>query len=72
MRKTVTLSVPEAFFKRLEASSLRLGMSRSQRAVELRERQLGLEELGELQDRMTLKARTLGIFTDEDVFERLR
>jgi len=72
MRKTVTLSIPETFFKRLEASSRRRGMSRSQRALELMEKQLWFEELSELQDRMTGKARTLGIFTDEDVFERLR
>jgi hypothetical protein len=72
MRKTVTLSIPEPFFKRLEASSRRRGVSRSQRALELMERQLWLDELRELQDRMTGKARAMGIFTDEDVFERLR
>lgn len=72
MRKTVTLSLPAAFSKRLDASSRRRGMSRSQRALELMERQLWLEELSALQDRMTGRARAQGIFTDEDVFERLR
>lgn len=71
MRKTVTLSVPEELYKRLNASSRRKGVSRSQRAIELMERELLLEELSAVQDRMTLKARAMGIFTDEDVFERL-
>jgi metal-responsive CopG/Arc/MetJ family transcriptional regulator len=71
MRKTVTLSVPEDFYKLLNSASKRRGLSRSQMALDLMRKQLILDDLHEVQDRMTKRARALAIYTDEDVFERL-
>lgn len=71
MRKTVTLSVPEDFYKRLNAVSKKRGVSRSQAALDLMQKQLLMDELHEVQDRMTRRARAMGIYSDEDVFDKL-
>jgi hypothetical protein len=72
MRKVMTLSVSEDFYQRLEKSSKKHGVSRSQRALELMDRELVLEDFNELQDEMAKKARSMGIYTDQDVFDRLK
>jgi predicted transcriptional regulator len=72
MRKVMTISVSEDFYQRLSRSSKKHGVSRSQRAIQLMDHELVLEDFNELQAGMTKKARSMGIFTDEDVFERLK
>ncbi len=71
MRRTLTISLPSELAKDIDKKARTLGISRS-RVIQESLQKLKLEEaFRDAQDRATKKARSQGIFTDEDVFEAL-
>lgn len=71
MRRTLTISLPSELAKDIDKKAKSLGISRS-RVIQESLQKLKLEEaFRDAQNRATKKARGLGIFTDEDVFEAL-
>jgi len=71
MRDTVTLSLPAELRSRLDRLASTEGVSRSDLLRESLRDLLFSRELRALRRRLQAKARRRGIFSDEDVFDRV-
>lgn len=71
MRDTVTLSLPPELRSRLDRLASAEGVSRSDLLRESLRDLLWSRELRALRRRLEAKARRRGIFSDEDVFDRI-
>ena len=71
MRDTVTLSLPPDLRRRLDRIASAEGVSRSDILRESLRDLLFSRELKALRRRLRAKARRRGIFSDEDVFDRV-
>ena len=71
MRDTITISLREDLKKELDALIKREGLTRSDLVRESLRSFLAIRKFHELRLRLTAKAKAKGIFTDEDVFERV-
>ena len=71
MRDTVTLSLPQGVRSKLDRIASAEGVSRSDIIRESLRDLLWSRELKGLRRRLQAKARRRGIFSDEDVFDRV-
>ncbi len=71
MRNAVTVSLPEALTKELDAASREAGTSRSEIVREALRRYFMLRDYRALRAELTIEAESKGIVTDEDVFDRV-
>ena len=69
MSDTMTVSLPRAISKELDALVKRTGKTRSEVVRDAVRRQLNLERFRALRERLVPKAQAHGIYTDEDVFK---
>jgi metal-responsive CopG/Arc/MetJ family transcriptional regulator len=69
MSDTLTVSLPPAISKELDALVKRTGKTRSELVREAVRRQISLERFRALRERLVPKAQARGIYTDEDVFK---
>ena len=67
----MTVSLPPAISKELDALVKRTGKTRSALVREAVRRQISLERFRALRERLVPKARVRGLYTDEDVFKLL-
>jgi metal-responsive CopG/Arc/MetJ family transcriptional regulator len=71
MRQTVAISLPEDLTRQLDAFVEREGASRSQVVREALRRYLFVQEFRRLREETLPGFAAQGVFTDEDVFERV-
>jgi metal-responsive CopG/Arc/MetJ family transcriptional regulator len=71
MRETITLSLPAELRSKLDRIASEDGVSRSDIIRESLRDLLFLREFRALRQRLSGKARRRGIFSDEDVFDRV-
>jgi metal-responsive CopG/Arc/MetJ family transcriptional regulator len=71
MRSTITISVPEKMKSELEAVSREEGISRSDIVRESLRDYLFVRRFRAMRKSMTEKAAQNGIYTDQDVFDRV-
>jgi metal-responsive CopG/Arc/MetJ family transcriptional regulator len=71
MRQTVTISLPEDLKKALDQLSDEEGVSRSDLIRESLRDYLFVRRFRALRAKLVAKARAQGIYTDEDVFNRV-
>lgn len=71
MRETVTVSLPPAIKRELDRIAAREGVSRSDVLRASLEEYLFVRRFRALRQRMLAAARAQGIYTDEDVFDRV-
>ena len=67
----MTVSLPPAISKELDALVKRTGKTRSALVREAVRRQISLERFRALRERLVPKAQARGLYTDEDVFKLL-
>lgn len=72
MRQVVTISLPEAVKDALDAIASEEHVNRSDVVREALRRYFATREFQRLRGLMTAEAEKRGIFTDEDVFKRLK
>jgi metal-responsive CopG/Arc/MetJ family transcriptional regulator len=71
MRETVTISLPQAVRRELDKIAKQEGISRSDVLRQSLEDFLFARRFRQLRQRMMAAAQAQGIFTDEDVFNRV-
>ena len=71
MRETVTVSLPPAIRRELDRIAARDGVSRSEVLRASLEEYFFVRRFRALRQKMMAAAQAQGIFTDEDVFDRL-
>ena len=71
MRETVTISLPQAVRRELDKIAKHEGISRSDVLRQSLEDFLFVRRFRQLRQRMMAAAQAQGIFTDEDVFNRV-
>ncbi len=71
MRETVTISLPQAIRRELDKVAKEEGISRSDVLRQSLEDFLFVRRFRQLRQRMMAAAQAQGIFTDEDVFNRV-
>ena len=71
MRETVTISLPQAVRRELDKVAKEEGVSRSDVLRQSLEEFLFVRRFRQLRQRMMAAAQAQGIFTDEDVFNRI-
>ena len=71
MRETVTISLPQAVRRELDKIAKQEGISRSDVLRQSLEDFLFVRRFRQLRQRMMAAAQARGIFTDEDVFNRV-
>ena len=71
MRETVTISLPQTVRRELDKVAKEEGISRSDVLRQSLEDFLFVRRLRQLRQRMMAAAQAHGIFTDEDVFNRV-
>ena len=71
MRETVTISLPQAVRRALDKVAKEEGVSRSDVLRQSLEDFLFVRRFRQLRQRMMAAAQAQGIFTDEDVFNRV-
>ena len=71
MRSTLTISIPEDIRQELDRTSQEDGVSRSVIVQQSLRDYLFLRRFRDLRGRMVQKAAEQGVFTDEDVFEKV-
>ena len=71
MRETVTISLPQALRRELDKIAKQEGISRSDVLRQSLEDFLFVRRFRQLRQRMMAAAQAQGIFTDEDVFNRV-
>jgi metal-responsive CopG/Arc/MetJ family transcriptional regulator len=71
MRETVTISLPQAVRRELDRVAKEEGVSRSDVLRQSLEDFLVVRRFRQLRQRMMAAAQAQGIFTDEDVFNRV-
>jgi metal-responsive CopG/Arc/MetJ family transcriptional regulator len=71
MRRTVTISLPEALTVQLDEVATEEQTSRSEVVREALRRYLDQQEFRRIRRQMLAEAEARGIITDEDVFERV-
>ena len=71
MRETVTISLPRAVRRELDKVAKEEGLSRSDVLRQSLEDFLFVRRFRQLRQRMMAAAQAQGIFTDEDVFNRV-
>ena len=71
MRETVTISLPQAVRRELDKVAMQEGISRSDVLRQSLEDFLFVRRFRQLRQRMMAAAQAQGIFTDEDVFNRV-
>lgn len=69
---TITLRVPDALDKALERQCRAAGVSKSDIAREALRRYLAVGELQRIRARLVPRAQSLGLHTDDDVFDALK
>ena len=71
MRETITVSIPKDLKRELDAVTRREGMTRSDVVRESLRNYLAIRRFRQLRMKLTAKAKAQGIYTDEDVFDRV-
>ncbi len=71
MRETVTISLPSAIKRELDRIAAREGLSRSEVLRAPLEEYLFMRRFRTLRQRLMAAAQARGIYTDEDVFDRV-
>lgn len=71
MRENISVSLPESLKAELDRVSSLEGVSRSDLLREALKEYLFVKEFRMLRSRMVAQAQANGIFTDEDVFDRI-
>ena len=71
MRETVTISLPEALRRELDRVAKEEGVSRSDVLRQSLDDFLFLRRFRQLRQRMMAAAQAQGIYTDQDVFDRV-
>jgi hypothetical protein len=69
---SLTIRIPRDLEDQIEAESKARGVSKSDLAREALTRQMRVVELRRIREELALHFETRGIFTEEDVFKRLR
>ena len=71
MRQTITISIPEEIKKELDKVTVKEGISRSDVIRESLRDYLFIRRFRSLRSRMMAKAQAQGIYTDQDIFDRV-
>ncbi|GJL66172.1 MAG: hypothetical protein NPIRA05_11430 [Nitrospirales bacterium] len=71
MRQAVTVSLPEDIARELDKVAQTEGISRSDLIRESVRDYLFIGKFRQLRKRLMLKAQTQGVYTDQDVFDRI-
>ena len=71
MRSIITLSLPPTLKKQIDTVAARYTTNRSQIIQQAIDDFLTRQEFNQLRQRLLPKAKRQGIFTDEDVFQRV-
>jgi metal-responsive CopG/Arc/MetJ family transcriptional regulator len=71
MRQTVTVSLPEEIRDELDKVARQEGMSRSDLIRESLQNYLFVRNFRRLRGRLMAKAQSQGVYTDQDVFDRV-
>ena len=68
---SITVSLPSELVREIDIEMKKEGLSRSAVVVGALRKYLTIRKLRTINKKMSAKARAQGIYTDEDVFERL-
>ncbi|RMF69956.1 MAG: CopG family transcriptional regulator [Calditrichaeota bacterium] len=71
MKQHVTVSLPEKITSELTKIAKREGLSKSQIVRNALEEYIFIKRFRELRNKMMAKAQAQGVFTEEDVFEKM-
>jgi metal-responsive CopG/Arc/MetJ family transcriptional regulator len=71
MKESISISIPKDIKRALDKEGKAEGISRSAVVVEALKKYLGVRKIESIRSKMIPKARSQGIYTDEDVFARL-
>jgi metal-responsive CopG/Arc/MetJ family transcriptional regulator len=71
VRETITISLPEDLKRELDAVIAKEGLTRSDLVRESLRSFLAIRKFRQLRQKLTAKAKAQGIFTDQDVFDRV-
>ena len=71
MRQIITISLPKEIKKEIDALSTKEGISRSNLIRQSIKDYLFVHQFRALRNQMISKAKTQGIYTDQDVFDRV-
>ena len=71
MRESISISLPESVKAELDRFTQAAGISRSDLIRQALQEYLLIQKFRALRSRMMIQAQGQGIFTDEDVFERI-
>ena len=71
MRQTLTISLPQALKKEIDALVKEDGLTRSDLIRESLSDYIYFRKLKKTRDKMVTKAQKIGIYTDEDVFNKI-
>ena len=72
MRASLTISLPEKLKKDVDKITQEEGVTRSDIIRESLKEYIYFKNLRKLRDKMLIKAKKQGIYTDEDVFKRIK
>lgn len=72
MRASISISLPEELAKEIDKIVKQTSLTRSELVRAALDEYLFKFRFRKLRERLVLKARDKGIYTDEDVFERLK
>ena len=71
MQKTITITVPEGFVPDLEEVAREEGCPDEEIALDIIKRHLLIRRIRLMREEMIPRAQKMGIFTDQDVFDRV-
>jgi metal-responsive CopG/Arc/MetJ family transcriptional regulator len=71
MRETITISIPKDLKRELDVVTRREGLTRSDLVRESLRSYLTIRRFRTLRMKLTTKAKARGIYTDQDVFDRI-
>ena len=71
MRETITISIPEAIKKELDEVTAQEGISRSDLVRESLRDYLFIRRFRILRSKMMARAQAQGVYTDQDIFNRV-
>lgn len=71
MQKTITITVPDKYVAELEEMAREEGCSAEEIVLDVLRRQIAIRGLQKLRAEMIPHAQKMGIFTDQDVYDRV-
>ena len=71
MRETITISLPQDLKRELDAVIAKEGLTRSDLVRESLRSFLAIRRFRQLRSKLTAKAKAQGLYTDQDVFDKI-